>query len=98
MFSNYQTNSYSLSEALEEIEPNFALPRTSGSLDVVNEYTVLQPNVKSDDNCEGMKLPFAFASPIVYGFSFMDKRWRKLLFLSAFRVPISEIAPSYVRR
>ena len=72
---------------MEEINPNYTLPDVTKGLDFedLEKAEVLYEDEDEGENIGGTRTEevpndeqLTFTSPIVYGFSFSDKRWRKL--------------------
>ena len=72
---------------MEEINPNYTLPDVTKGLDFqdLEKAEVLYEDEDGGVNIGGIRTEevpndeqLTFTSPIVYGFSFSDKRWRKL--------------------
>ena len=72
---------------MEEINPNYTLPDVTKGLDFqdLEKAEVLYEDEDGGVNIGGIRTEevpndeqLAFTSPIVYGFSFSDKRWREL--------------------
>ena len=72
---------------MEEINPNYTLPDVTKGLDFqdLEKAEVLYEDEDEGENIGGTRTEevpndeqLTFTSPIVYGFSFSDKRWREL--------------------
>ena len=68
-----------LSETLREADPNFSLPSVRNGADLKNLNSLDGQLV--DIKGLGNRSLLLFTSPILYGFSFNDKRWGEHFFL-----------------
>lgn len=65
------------------MNPNFPLPKVTKSLDfeLIKKSSALYSDTPADKDKKEISLnetQLTFTSPVVYGFSLSDKRWRKL--------------------